>query len=150
MALAETSYDWSKEVNSTDPEYYRWTQWFFKLLFERGLAYQADGMQWWCPSASPSWRTSRWRTAAAGVTRRPPDEEGMRQWFFKITDYAESLLADLDTVDWPDHITQMQRNWIGRSPGCEALFRAENPETRETFDFPIFTTRIDTVFASRT
>jgi len=147
MALAETNYDWSKEINSTDPAYYKWTQWFFGLLFKRGLAYQSEGLQWWCPECKSVLANEQvengccWRHSDIPVTKK-----ALKQWFFRITDYAEALLDDLDTVDWPEHIKTMQRNWIGKSTGCEALFKARNPETGETFDFPIFTTRIDTVF----
>lgn len=123
--LIECSYDWSREFSSTDPDYYRWTQWFFRLLFERGLAYQAVGSQWWCPScktilANEQVENGRcWRCDSL-VTRKE-----MKQWYFKITDYAERLLADLETINWPDSIKTAQRNWIGRSEGAEVTFVVE-------------------------
>ncbi|MEW5985289.1 MAG: class I tRNA ligase family protein [Chloroflexota bacterium] len=113
LQLVECSYDWSREINSTDPDYYRWTQWFFLLLFKRGLAYQAIGRQWWCPNdqtilANEQVENGRcWRCGAEVV---PKD---LLQWYFKITDYAGRLLADLEGLDWPEPIKAMQRNWIG-------------------------------------
>lgn len=143
--LIEASYDWTKEVNSTDPEYYRWTQWFFLLLFKRGLAYQALGSQWWCPScrtilaneqveAGKCWRCS------SNVTRKD-----LKQWYFKITDYADRLIDDLDKVDWPESIKMMQRNWIGRKEGVEIIFKAVDTSGNK-HDIPIFTTRADTIY----
>lgn len=147
MMLAELSYDWDKEICSVDPEYYKWTQWFFLLLFKRGLAYQSEGMQWWCPSCKSVLANEQvenghcWRHKDVEVTKK-----ALKQWYFKITDYADELLDDLKTIDWPESIKKMQENWIGKSYGCEALFQAVNPETEKKYDFPIFTTRIDTVF----
>ncbi len=111
------SYDWSREIDSTDPKYYKWTQWFFLLLFKRGLAYQKDSLQWWCPvdktvlaneqvEAGKCWR------CGSEVEKKP-----LKQWFFKITEYADRLAKDLDDVDWSKSIKTMQRNWIGRSDG---------------------------------
>ncbi|MBI4864055.1 MAG: leucine--tRNA ligase [Candidatus Riflebacteria bacterium] len=134
MALVETCYDWDKEVNSSTPEYYRWTQWFFLLLFDRGLAYQAEGQQWWVEDGRC------WRHTETAVTKK-----SLKQWYFKITDYAEPLIADLETIEWPDHIRKMQLNWIGRSEGCEVIFKGLRPEGGEV-DLPIFTTRVDTIF----
>ena len=111
------SYDWSREINSSDPDYYRWTQWFFLLLLERGLAYQKDSLQWWCDTdktvlANEQVEAGRcWRCGNL-VVKKP-----LKQWFFKITDYADRLAADLDKLDWSDAIKTMQRNWIGRSVG---------------------------------
>ncbi|RIK19082.1 MAG: leucine--tRNA ligase, partial [Anaerolineae bacterium] len=140
MELVECSYDWSREINSTDPAYYRWTQWFFLLLFRRGLAYRAPGSQWWCPHcrtilANEQVEDGRcWRCDSI-VTRKE-----LEQWYFRITDYAERLLADLDNVDWPQRIVDMQRNWIGRSSGAEVVFViGEDP-------VPVFTTRPDTLY----
>jgi len=147
MMLVELSYDWEKELSSVDPAYYKWTQWFFLLLYKRGLAYQSEGAQWWCPEcksvlANEQVENGRcWRHTEVEVTKKT-----LKQWYFKITDYSEALLEDLSLIDWPEHIKKMQENWIGKSYGCEAQFRAKNPETGQEFDFPIFTTRIDTVF----
>ncbi|HSM55498.1 MAG TPA: class I tRNA ligase family protein [Candidatus Sulfomarinibacteraceae bacterium] len=115
LQLIECSYDWSREINSSDPEYYRWTQWFFLLLFRRGLAYRAPGEQWWCPVdqtilANEQVEDGRcWRCGSEVTTKV------LQQWYFRITEYAERLLADLEHVDWPESIKAMQRHWIGRS-----------------------------------
>ncbi len=142
MELIECSYDWSREVNSTDPAFYRWTQWFFLLLFRRGLAYQARGSQWWCPSchtilANEQVEDGRcWRCDSL-VTKKE-----LEQWYFKITDYAEQLLAGLETIDWPERIKTMQRQWIGRSEGAEVIF------TSGAEPLPVFTTRPDTLYGA--
>ncbi|MCI0393845.1 MAG: leucine--tRNA ligase [Chloroflexi bacterium] len=140
--LVECSYDWAREINSTDPAYYRWTQWFFLLLHKHGLAYRAMGSQWWCPKdqtilANEQVERGRcWRCGSL-VTRKD-----LEQWYFKITDYADRLLADLDTVEWPESIKMMQRNWIGRSEGYEVTFTAGEQA------IPVFTTRLDTLFGA--
>ena len=111
------SYDWSREINSSDPDYYKWTQWFFLMLLERGLAYQKDSLQWWCDTDKTVLANEQveagkcWRCGNL-VVKKP-----LKQWFFKITDYADRLVADLDDLDWSDAIKTMQRNWIGRSVG---------------------------------
>jgi leucyl-tRNA synthetase len=140
LQLIECSYDWSREINSTHPDYYRWTQWFFLLLHERGLAYRAPGSQWWCPDcqtilANEQVENGRcWRCDSEVIRKE------LEQWYFKITDYADRLLADLDQIEWPDPIKAMQRNWIGRSTGAELTFTVGNHE------IPVFTTRPDTLF----
>ena len=140
MQLVECSYDWSREIDSSDPAYYRWTQWFFLLLFRRGLAYRAPGSQWWCPHcrtilANEQVEDGRcWRCDSL-VTRKT-----LEQWYFRITDYAERLLADLDIIDWPDRIKDSQRNWIGRSEGAEVVFTIGDQRV------PVFTTRPDTLY----
>ena len=140
--LVECSYDWSREINSTDPDYYRWTQYFFRLLFERGLAYQAVGAQWWCPECQTILANEQvdqgkcWR-CDSDVTKKD-----LMQWYFKITEYADRLIADLDVVDWPEPIKMMQRNWIGRSEGADVIFAIEN----HTDTITTFTTRPDTLF----
>ncbi|MGB3715936.1 MAG: leucine--tRNA ligase, partial [Candidatus Promineifilaceae bacterium] len=149
MQLIECSYDWSREFSSSDPDYYRWTQWFFLLLLRRGLAYQAMGSQWWCPTdktilANEQVENGRcWRCGSL-VTKKE-----LKQWYFKITDYADRLLYDLETVDWPEPIKLMQRNWVGRSEGAEVVFTATNPADRgspEPWRIPTFTTRPDTLY----
>ncbi len=120
MTLMGCSYDWEREINSSAPEFYRWTQWFFLVLWRRGLAYRAAGRQWWCPGCKTVLANEQvdangvcWR-GHAGVYKRD-----MEQWYFRITAYADQLLDDLATLDWPEHIVAMQRNWIGRSEGVE-------------------------------
>ena len=136
--------DWSREINSTDPSYYKWTQWLFTVLFERGLAYQKESLQWWCETdktvlANEQVEAGRcWRCGNV-VTKKP-----LKQWFFKITDYADRLVEDLDTIDWSDAIKSMQRNWIGRSAGAEVDFAVDGSEHA----IKIFTTRADTLFGA--
>ncbi len=145
IRLIGTSYDWTREIASCDPEYYRWNQWFFIRMFERGLAYKREAPVNWCPIdrtvlANEQVENGRcWRCGAA-VERR-----NLAQWFFKITDYVERLLAGLDRLDgWPDRIRTMQRNWIGKSEGVTFSFDVENAEAQ----IDVFTTRIDTVFGA--
>lgn len=156
MELVECSYDWSREIDSTDPAYYKWTQWFFLLLFRRGLAYRARGSQWWCPQCRTILANEQvvdgrcWRCDST-VTRKD-----LEQWYFRITDYAERLLADLDTIDWPERIKNMQRSWIGRSEGAEIVFKVQGKrfdnEPREGEGdgghIHVFTTRPDTLFGA--
>ena len=151
MSLAEISFDWTKEVNSTDPGYYHWTQWFFLMLHRRGLAYQAEGQQWFCEACCSVLANEQvvngkcWRhdtDADPEVGKRP-----MRQWYFRITDYAERLLADLALVDWPEHIKKMQENWIGRSTGARLLFTGHRPDGSDV-PLPVYTTRPDTVYGA--
>lgn len=146
------SYDWSREINSSDPSYYKWTQWFFTLLFERGLAYQKDSLQWWCDTDKTVLANEQveagkcWRCGNV-VTKKP-----LKQWFFKITDYADRLAEDLDDLDWSDAIKSMQKNWIGKSKGAEVDFAIEATESRvksqESSSIRVFTTRPDTLFGA--
>ena len=139
------SIDWSREVRTSDPEYYKWTQWIFTKLFERDLAYQKEANQWWCPKdktvlANEQVINSRcWRCEEL-VVKKP-----MKQWFFKITDYADSLLAELPALDWPDKIKTAQENWIGRSEGAEVEFVVEGEGQKI---LTVFTTRPDTLFGA--
>ena len=144
MDMIGLSFDWSREVTSCSPDYYRWTQWFFLLLYERGLAYQATGQQWWCPScktilANEQVENGRcWRCGSL-VTKKD-----LEQWYFRITDYAQRLLDDLGTIDWPEQIRLMQTNWIGRSEGAEVDFGVLGRDEKLT----VFTTRPDTLFGA--
>jgi leucyl-tRNA synthetase len=138
------SIDWSREFGTHEPGYYRWTQWIFLRLFERGLAYRKEAAVKWCPNdqtvlANEQVVDGRCERCGALVEVRQ-----LEQWFFKITDYAERLLRDLETVSWPPHVVTMQRNWIGRSTGAEVLFRCEALGV----DYPVFTTRPDTLFGA--
>ena len=139
------SYDWSREINSSEPGYYKWTQGFFLYLFERGLAYRRFAPTNWCPSCKTGLANEEvklgvcWR-CGSGVEKRP-----MPQWFFRITDYAERLINDLDMVNWPEGIKHMQREWIGRSEGAEVDFAVAG--VAETV-IRIFTTRPDTLYGA--
>jgi len=144
MKLIECCYDWEREINSTDPEYYRWTQWFFLLLYHRGLAYQALGSQWWCPQCKTILANEQVEAGKCWRCESEVTKKDLRQWYFKITDYADRLLDDLETIDWPEPIKIMQRNWIGKSYGTDAFFTVE--AGGKVHPLPVFTTRIDTIF----
>jgi len=138
------AYDWSRLLTTHDPSYYRWQQWQFLKFLERGLAYRKGAPVKWCPNdqtvlANEQVRDGRCERCGAEVESRL-----MEQWFFRITDYAQALLDDLETVDWPDSIKARQRNWIGRSEGAEILFRIEELDE----DVPVFTTRPDTLYGA--
>jgi leucyl-tRNA synthetase len=139
------SIDWSRELGTHTPEYYRWTQWIFLRLFEEGLAYRTEAPVQWCPKdatvlANEQVVDGRCERCGTEVVQR-----NLEQWFFKITDYAERLLSDFDLLEsWPEHVITMQRNWIGRSEGAEVVFRCEELD----LDFPVFTTRPDTLFGA--
>jgi leucyl-tRNA synthetase len=139
------SIDWSRELATHTPEYYRWTQWIFLQLFERGLAYRTEAPVQWCPKdatvlANEQVVDGRCERCGTEVVQR-----SLEQWFFRITEYADRLLADFDALEsWPDHVITMQRNWIGRSEGAEVVFRCEGVD----LDFPVFTTRPDTLFGA--
>ncbi|MDO9464881.1 MAG: leucine--tRNA ligase [bacterium] len=145
--LIEASYDWTKEINSTDPAYYRWTQWFFLLLFKRGLAYQAMGSQWWCPSCKTILANEQVEAGKCWRCNSDVTRKALKQWYFKITDYADRLINDLDNVDWPESIKMMQCNWIGRSEGTEIIFKTVDTGGNK-HNIPIFTTRVDTIYGA--
>jgi len=136
------SYDWSREFASSDPDYYRWTQWFFLLLYKRGLAYQKESLQWWCPVDKTVLANEQVENGQCWRCGSEVEKKALKQWFFKITDYADRLAKDLDDLDWSDSIKQMQRNWIGRSQGAEIDFAVEGSAEKLT----VFTTRPDTLY----
>ena len=141
LRLIGTSYDWSREIDSSQPEYYRWTQYIFILLLKRGLAYRDESWQWWCPTCMTTLSSHEvsggvcWRGHSGVVRREIP------AWYFRITAYADELLSGLDEIDWPDPIKTSQRNWIGRSEGWEIDFLGEDHSR-----LSVFTTRPDTLF----
>jgi leucyl-tRNA synthetase len=139
------SIDWSRELGTHTPEYYRWTQWIFLRLFEEGLAYRTEAPVQWCPKDATVLANEQVVDGRCERCGTPVVQKKLEQWFFKITDYAERLLADFDRLDsWPEHVITMQRNWIGRSEGAEVVFRCEGLG----IDFPVFTTRPDTLFGA--
>lgn len=146
LSLVECSYDWDKEINSTDPAYYKWTQWFFTMLYKRGLAYQSTGAQWWCPDCKTILANEQVEQGLCWRCNSQVEKKDLKQWYFKITDYADRLIDDLKTVDWPEQIKKMQENWIGKSIGTQVVFKGINPVTEEEYDIPVFTTRVDTIF----
>ena len=138
------SYDWNREVNTTDPEYYKWTQWIFTKLYEKGLAYEAEVAVNWVPElgtviANEEVIDGKSERGGYDVIRKP-----MRQWMLKITAYADRLLDDLEELDWPESIKEMQRNWIGRSVGANVTFKVAGTDKT----FTVFTTRPDTLFGA--
>ncbi len=138
------SYDWKREINTTDPNYYKWTQWIFLQMFKQGLAYEDEVPVNWCPSCKTVLADEE---VVEGKCERCGTEvkrKKLRQWLLKITAYADRLLNDLDLLDWPEGIKLMQRNWIGRSEGVEVDFRVENTDEY----VKVFTTRIDTIFGA--
>ena len=136
------SYDWDREVNTTDPNYYKWTQWIFKKLYEKGLAYVDEVPVNWCPALGTVLSNEEVIDGKSERGGHPVERRPMRQWVLKITDYAEKLLADLDILDWPESLKAMQRNWIGKSVGAEIDFKIGGTDKV----FTVFTTRADTVF----
>ena len=138
------SYDWDREVNTTDPEYYKWTQWIFLKLYEKGLAYIDEVAVNWCPALGTVLANEEVIDGKSERGGHPVERRPMRQWMLKITAYADRLLEDLDLLDWPDSLKDMQRNWIGRSEGAEVTFNIEGHEGT----FTVFTTRPDTLFGA--
>ncbi len=135
------SYDWEREISTADPTYYKWTQWIFKKLVERGLAYQAEIAVNWCPALGTVLANDEIIDGKSERGGHPVERRPMRQWMLKITDYAERLLRDLDDLDWPESTKEHQRNWIGRSEGAQLRFPLEKGGELE-----VFTTRPDTLF----
>ena len=138
------SYDWTREINTTDPSYYKWTQWIFLKLHEQGLAYEAEVPVNWCEALGTVLANEEVIDGKSEQGGHPVERRPMRQWLLKITAYAERLLADLDTLDWPDSLKQMQRKWIGRSEGADITFRVDGTD----MFFVVFTTRPDTLFGA--
>jgi leucyl-tRNA synthetase len=140
------SYDWSREVNTTDPAYYKWTQWIFEQLYKKGLAYEKETLVNWAPDLMGGTVVAN-EEVVDGKTERggfPVYRKPMKQWILKITAYADRLIDDLDLVDWPDSIKEMQKNWIGRSVGASVFFNVEDSEKQ----IEVFTTRPDTLFGA--
>ncbi len=138
------SYDWDREINTTDPKYYKWTQWIFTVLYERGLAYEVEAPVNWCPALNTVLANEEVKDGKYVETGDPVEKRPMRQWMLKITEYAERLLTDLDTLDWPEGIKAMQREWIGRSEGADVVFTVAASGEQ----FTVFTTRPDTLFGA--
>lgn len=144
LKQAGFSYDWEKEINTSEPDYYKWTQWIFLVLYEKGLAVRKEGIVNWCPGCQTVLANEQ---VIAGECERCGSkviQKNLKQWYFKITDYAERLLDDLDQLDWPERIKTMQRNWIGKSDGASLNFKVQNTKLK----INVFTTRPDTVFGA--
>ena len=136
--------DWDREINTSDPEYYKWTQWCFLQLYKKGLAYQKESYQWWCPVDQTVLANEQVENGKCWRCGHEVEKKKMKQWFFKITAYADELLEDIDHVEWPEKIKTAQKNWIGRSEGAEITFKIK--DHKETLT--VFTTRPDTLFGA--
>ena len=136
--------DWSREINTSDPEYYRWTQWCFLQLYKKGLAYRKESYQWWCPVDQTVLANEQVENGKCWRCGHEVEKKKMKQWFFKITEYADELLDGIDGLDWPEKIKTMQRNWIGRSAGAEIKFETVGGAP----DITVFTTRPDTIMGA--
>src|SRR3954468_7737862 len=138
------SIDWSREVGTPEPRYYRWTQWIFLKLFEAGLAYRKEAAVKWCPNDQTVLANEQVIDGHCERCGAEVEARQLEQWFFRITDYADRLVDDLETIHWPEHVKTMQRDWIGRSEGAEVTFRCDELG----IDYPVFTTRPDTLFGA--
>ena len=138
------SYDWDREINTTDPKYYKWTQWIFLQLYKKGLVYQDEVPVNWCPALGTVLANEEVIDGKSERGGHPVVRKPMKQWVFRITDYAESLLKGLDDVDWPENVKELQKNWIGKSDGANVMF--DIPSIDETIS--VFTTRPDTLFGA--
>ena len=143
FGLMGIGYDWSREVNSSHPDYYKWTQWIFQLLYRRGLAYRSLAPANWCPSCETVLANEEVKDGKCWRCDSFIEKKDLPQWFFKITEYADRLIDDLDTIDWPESIKLMQKNWIGRSEGAEVTFKSEQGD-----DIVVYTTRPDTLWGA--
>ena len=137
------SYDWDREINTTDPNYFKWTQWIFMQLHKKGLAYLDELAVNWCPALGTVLANEEVIDGRSERGNHPVERRPMKQWMLRITEYAERLLNDLDELDWPEGIKEMQRNWIGKSTGAEVIF-----ETTSKDRITVYTTRPDTLFGA--
>jgi len=142
------SYDWSREIATTDPDYYKWTQWIFTLLYEQGLAYEAEVPVNWCQALGTVLANEEVVDGMREIGGHPVERRPMRQWMLKITAYAQRLLDDLDDLDWPQYIKDLQRNWIGRSEGADVDFVIDILQGTEYEKLRVFTTRPDTLYGA--
>ncbi len=156
--------DWDREINTSDPEYYRWTQWCFLQLYKKGLAYQKESYQWWCPEDQTVLANEQVEGGKCWRCGCEVEKKKMKQWFFKITEYADELLDEIDALEWPEKIKTMQKNWIGRSVGAEIRFALALPSSSDTLKgarpslrsseeataraITVFTTRPDTIYGA--
>ena len=137
------SYDWTRKISTCEPSYYKWTQYLFLKLFEKGLAYQKEAAINWCPSCMTGLANEEVKDGKCERCSSNIERKNIRQWFLKITEYADELLAGLEELDWPESIKQMQRNWIGKSVGCEVDFIVASAPSEI---ITVFTTRPDTLY----
>lgn len=146
LSILGLNYDWSKEINTTDPEFYKWTQWIFKQMFKKGLAYESREPINWCPSCKTGLANEDLEGDACERCGTKVEKKPLRQWVLKITDYADRMIADLDKLEWPEGIKLAQKNWIGKSDGSEIEFKLNVPgQDAEKHTVKVFTTRADTL-----
>jgi leucyl-tRNA synthetase len=138
------SVDWTREFGTHEPRFYRWTQWIFLRLFERGLAYRKEAAVKWCPHDETVLANEQVINGRCERCGNLVEIRQLEQWFFWITEYADRLLDDMATIEWPENVIKQQRDWIGRSEGAEVIFRCEELG----IDYPVFTTRPDTLFGA--
>ena len=138
------SYDWDREINTTDEKYYKWTQWIFLQIYKKGLAYEAKVPVNWCPELKAVLANEEVVDGKSEIGGHPIIRKPMRQWMFRITDYAESLLSGLDSLDWPESVKELQRNWIGKSTGANVIFNLPSIDK----NIEVYTTRPDTLFGA--
>ncbi len=142
------SYDWEREINTTDPEYYKWTQWIFLQLFKKGLAYESHEPINWCPSCKTGLALEDLEGGKCERCGSDVEQKPLRQWVLKIREYADRLLADVDALDWPESVKEAQRNWIGRSEGANIRFKIYDLGFKNENEIELFTTRPDTLFGA--
>ncbi|MEE9192095.1 MAG: leucine--tRNA ligase, partial [Candidatus Aerophobetes bacterium] len=144
----DAMYDWSREINTSSPEYYKWTQWIFLKIYKKGLAYRKMVPINWCPSCKTGLANEEVVNGRCERCESPVTKKNLMQWMLRITRYADRLLQDLDKLDWPEKVKTMQTNWIGYSEGAEVVFKALSARNKEESDIPVFTTRPDTLFGA--
>lgn len=137
-------YDWTREISTCEPDYYKWTQWIFEKLYENGLAYESQAPINWCPNCKTGLANEEVKEGKCDRCGHQVEKKNIRQWVLRITDYAQRLLDDLDMLDWPESVKMMQRNWIGRSEGASLVFKVKGLEE----GLEVFTTRCDTLFGA--
>ncbi len=143
------SFDWSRRLHTSDPEYYKWTQWIFTELFDMGLAHQREALVNWCPGCQTVLANEQVIDGICERSDDPVERKPLTQWFFRITEYAQQLLDDMASIDWTDRVKNMQRNWIGRSEGAEVTFKVAAPDGQTSDeDVVVYTTRPDTIFGA--
>jgi len=141
-------YDWSREINTSSPEYYKWTQWIFLKMYKKGLAYRKLVPINWCPSCRTGLANEEVVNGKCERCETPVTKKNLMQWMLRITQYADRLLRDLEKLNWPEKVKIMQTNWIGYSEGAEVIFKAISARDKQEFDIPVFTTRPDTLFGA--
>ena len=142
------TYDWEREVNTSDPAFYKWTQWIFLQLFKKGLAYESHEPINWCPSCKTGLALEDLEGGKCERCGSEVEKKPLRQWVLKIREYADRLLSDIDALEWPESVKESQRNWIGRSEGANIRFKIYDLRFKNENEIEVFTTRPDTLFGA--